>query len=49
MNEMLDWEGCLGLEEPPFLPICEKWNDYLDLFDRCLEQRKNDYGAWRRC
>ena len=53
MNEMLDWEGCLGLEEPPFLPICEKWNDYLDLFDRCLEQRKTitGHGAganWRQ-
>lgn len=53
MNEMLDWEGCLGLEEPPFLPICEKWDDYLDLFDRCLEQRKtiSGHGAgiyWRQ-
>lgn len=53
MNEMLDWEGCLGLEEPPFLPICEKWDDYLDLFDRCLDQRKiiSGHGAgiyWRQ-
>ena len=53
MNEMLDWKGCLGLEEPPFLPICEKWDDYLDLFDRCLEQRKTitGHGAgtyWRQ-
>lgn len=53
MNEMLDWENCVGLEEPPFLPVCEKWEDYLDLFDRCLEQRKTITGhaagaSWRQ-
>jgi len=44
MNEMLDWAGCLGLEEPPFLPIVEKWEEFLDLFDRTLEQRKTITG-----
>jgi len=53
MNEILDWEGCLGLEEPPFLPIINKWDDYLDLFDRTLEQRKTITGhaagiSWRQ-
>ena len=37
---MLDWDGCLGLEEPPFLPIVEKWEEFLDLFEATLAQRK---------
>ncbi len=53
MHEMLEWEGCVGLEEPPYLPICEQWEDYLDLFDLCLQQRKtiSGHGAgihWRQ-
>jgi adenine deaminase len=44
MNEMLDWDGCMGLEEPPFLPVVEKWDEFLDLFDRTLEQRKTITG-----
>lgn len=40
MFEMLDWEGCLGLEEPPFMPIVDKWDEFLDLFDETLRQRK---------
>jgi adenine deaminase len=40
MREMLDWDGCLGLEEPPFLPIVDKWEEFLDLFEATLAQRK---------
>jgi adenine deaminase len=40
MREILDWPGCYGLEEPPFLPIVEKYEEFLDLFDATLERRK---------
>ena len=40
MHEMLNWDGCLGLEEPPFVPIVEKWDEFLDLFEATLAQRK---------
>jgi adenine deaminase len=53
MNEMLDWDGCVGLEEPPFLPVVDKWEEFLDLFERTLEQRKVITGhaagiSWRQ-
>jgi adenine deaminase len=38
--EMLDWPGCYGLEEPPFLPIVDGWPEFLDLFEATLERRK---------
>jgi adenine deaminase len=44
MHEMLDWEGCLGLEEPPFIPIVDKWDDFLELFEKTLAQRKTITG-----
>jgi adenine deaminase len=52
MTEMLDWDGCLGLEEPPFLPIVDKWDEFLDLFESTLAQRKTITGhaagiGWR--
>jgi adenine deaminase len=40
MHEILDWPGCYGLEEPPFLPIVEKYEEFLDLFEATLERRK---------
>jgi adenine deaminase len=40
MNEMLDWAGCIGLEEPPYLPVVDHDEDLLDLFDATLERRK---------
>jgi adenine deaminase len=52
MNEMLGWDGCLGLEEPPFLPIIDKWDEFLDLFEKTLAERKTITGhaagiSWR--
>jgi adenine deaminase len=44
MHEMLDWDGCMGLEEPPFIPIVEKWDVFLDLFEATLERRKTITG-----
>jgi adenine deaminase len=44
MHEMLNWDGCLGLEEPPFVPIVEKWDEFLDLFEATLAQRKTITG-----
>jgi adenine deaminase len=44
MHEMLDWEGCRGLEEPPFIPIVEKWDEFLDLFEATLERGKTITG-----
>lgn len=40
MHEMLAWDGCHGLEEPPFLPVVDGWDDLLDLLDATLEQGK---------
>jgi adenine deaminase len=38
--EILGWEGCYGLEEPPYLPVVEHYPEFLDLFDATLDQRK---------
>src|SRR5262245_17020114 len=38
--EILSWDGCYGLEEPPYLPVVEKYPEFLDLFDEALRQRK---------
>ena len=40
MSEILDWDGCYGLEEPPYLPVVEKFPEFLDLLERTLDQRK---------
>jgi adenine deaminase len=40
MFEILDWDGCCGVEEPPFLPIGEKWDEFLDLYEATLARRK---------
>jgi adenine deaminase len=40
MFDMLDWPGCYGLEEPPFLPIVDGWPEFLDLFEATLDRRK---------
>jgi adenine deaminase len=40
MFEILDWPGCYGVEEPPFLPIVEKYEEFLELFEATLERRK---------
>jgi adenine deaminase len=40
LHEILDWEGCYGLEEPPYLPVVEHYPEFLDLFDETLRQRK---------
>jgi adenine deaminase len=40
MFEILDWEGCFGLEEPPFIPIVEKWDEFLGLLEATLAARK---------
>lgn len=40
MLDMLDWPGCYGVEEPPFLPIVEKYEEFLELFEATLERRK---------
>jgi adenine deaminase len=40
MTEMLDWDGCYGLEEPPFVPAVEKWPEFMDLFEATLARRK---------
>ena len=40
MFEILNWEGCYGLEEPPFLPIVEHYEEFIQLFEETLRQRK---------
>ncbi|HEU5112831.1 MAG TPA: amidohydrolase family protein, partial [Acidimicrobiia bacterium] len=40
MLEILDWDGCYGLEEPPYLPVVEHYPEILDLFDETLARRK---------
>lgn len=44
MFEILDWDGCYGLEEPPYLPICEKFPEFLDLLEATLARRKTITG-----
>jgi adenine deaminase len=44
MFEMLDWDGCRGLEEPPFIPVVKKFSEILDLFDACIARRKTITG-----
>ncbi len=44
MHEMLSWDGCFGLEEPPFIPIVDKWDDFLGLLEATLEQGKTITG-----
>jgi adenine deaminase len=39
MMEMLGWDGCYGLEEPPYLPVVEHYPEFLDLFDETLRRR----------
>jgi adenine deaminase len=40
MLEILSWDGCYGLEEPPFFPVIMKYDELLDVLDAALEQRK---------
>jgi adenine deaminase len=40
MFEILDWDGCYGLEEPPYLPVVEKFPEFLDLLEATLDKRK---------
>jgi adenine deaminase len=40
MLEILGWDGCYGLEEPPFFPVIMKYDELLDVLDATLEQRK---------
>jgi len=37
---MLDWEGCIGIEEPPFLPLVKEDPVIIKLYERALEERK---------
>ena len=53
LKEILGWEGCYGLEEPPYLPVVEHFPEFLDLFDETLRQRKVITGhaagiTWRQ-
>ena len=53
LEEILGWEGCYGLEEPPYLPVVEHYPEFLDLFDETLRQRKVITGhaagiTWRQ-
>jgi len=38
--EMLDWEGCVGLEEPPYIPVAERDPVIVRLIGRALSQGK---------
>lgn len=40
LKAMLDWPGCVGLEEPPAIPIAEKDAPMLDLFETVLARGK---------
>jgi adenine deaminase len=40
MFAILDWPDCRGLEEPPYLPITEKFPEFLDLFEAALDRGK---------
>jgi adenine deaminase len=38
--EMLEWEGCVGLEEPPYIPVAERDPVIVALIERALSQGK---------
>lgn len=38
--EMLEWEGCVGLEEPPYIPVAERDPVIVRLIERALSQGK---------
>jgi len=38
--EMLDWEGCVGLEEPPYIPVAERDPVIVRLIEKALSQGK---------
>jgi adenine deaminase len=38
--EMLDWEGCVGLEEPPYIPVAERDPVIVRLIEKALAQGK---------
>jgi len=40
LKEMLDWEECRGVEEPPYIPILDKEAYALDLFQATLDRGK---------
>lgn len=40
MHEMLRWEDCLGLEEPPFLVLEHGYDEIYGLFEESLRLRK---------
>jgi adenine deaminase len=53
LMEILSWDGCYGLEEPPYLPVVEHYPEFLELFDETLRQRKVITGhaagiTWRQ-
>lgn len=45
--QIIDWDGCVGLEEPPFIPMAEREPVILELVDRTLArgQRVMGHGA----
>jgi adenine deaminase len=38
--EMLEWEGCVGLEEPPYIPVAERDPVIVRLIEKTLAQGK---------
>lgn len=40
LYEMLNWPECVGLEEPPYLPIVEGDEDFLNLFEKAINMGK---------
>jgi adenine deaminase len=40
LKEVLDWDGCSGLEEPPYIPMLEKDPVVADLMERTLARGK---------
>lgn len=38
--EMLEWEGCVGLEEPPYIPVAERDPVIVRLIERTLAEGK---------
>jgi adenine deaminase len=37
LREIMDWDGCVGLEEPPFIPMAEKDPVVRDLMEKTLD------------
>ena len=40
MEEMIEWDDCFGLEEPTYEPVVDLDEEYLELFQKTIDEKK---------